>query len=1248
MTTLLLWPTSCSTYGEEQSEQFPAAFEDDFSVDTRADYQVNGNARWADSSLTLMSGASIVRRVKSEADFEVAIDLTPDPNQQGDAATQIHFAFSGGRQIIVAIVRRKSDDNWSEQVELADLRSVDGRSKPSPHFLRRFPPVQSQTIQTQWKLKYKAGVLHVFRDDESVGTAFSGCLGAWCHAVVVGQRNSKVALQTIRFSGTETRQTPEQAEVHEEINRLKTRAASSERLGLHSARESFLRDQLKLFDEHFGENYYASGVELQSLAECYDQQSRLEDAAKTYREAAHVFSISFGNDHPEAIRSRILACDAASRGENAVSDDGEMVKDLMKLMQLAGCDCEHSKQALTLAGNTLQRWATQAHTESDYETYQRHLEEFLEIQTMFRDGQSERYQYYLDELSYAKLINSADAAKKQALIDIDQFYTRLADIRQKGGATPLAQEKELYQACLKHLGNDHSKTLSLKTNLAIRASNGGDAGRALQLLKEVFETTERLYGKEHLCSATAAYQLASIYSIVQRKEEADRLFDQANTLMESDERSESYEYALGLHLYGRHLKRVGRFRDALDSLNRAQAILVKQDRNFGPLSQSIRTHLADTYRAMGEARKAKQLLDEQRRILEKSGGEDATAKYDVAFSEAIQLLWENRTEEALEKHQHAKQLAIELFGRNSRPHYAVLDSELKTRVGIRDSVGAGRLVREMIAFEDVRRQTLFQVYSAAEQFERSAVDRKSLDRIMLLVRNGLLKVKDGYHMVLAAKGNLLQYQRAQATVRRNPKLKKEVQQLQDVTSRLAGLLGDTENTKDVEIDQLVATRDEILKRIAEKGPSTFGPWSASSYEMDGVAAILGTLPPGTVVIDFVHFLRPSLLATLRGRDEMELGAFIYSDHREIEFVRLGPAAPIEEKTKQWVDAIKSGSRGGGSSVTGDDEHTIDQLGEELRQLVWDPLFPSGETPARVFVSPDGPLTQCPLSALPTEQGGHYLVESCAISYTIAPRLMIQGDPGSESIDDRPNMLLLVGDIDYGDVKNLRSARYYFSELAEANRELASIAEMFDRQMAGSEIVRLTGQNATEAMIRDRVPGAGVVHILSHGFYLPIEDSGVDSQDRHPTSRAGLAVSNANRGINAADEGNGVLWADELAMLDFTHAKLVVLSACDTAAGTEAPGEGLLSLQRALATAGAESSVTTLWSIENLSTIALMQHFYRHLLIDGADVSEAVRLAKVSLIKQGIRESGTGSSRRLPIRQWAPFVVFGNPTVEVQP
>lgn len=61
-----------------------------------------------------------------------------------------------------------------------------------------------------------------------------------------------------------------------------------------------------------------------------------------------------------------------------------------------------------------------------------------------------------------------------------------------------------------------------------------------------------------------------------------------------------------------------------------------------------------------------------------------------------------------------------------------------------------------------------------------------------------------------------------------------------------------------------------------------------------------------------------------------------------------------------------------------------------------------------------------------------------------------------------------------------------------------------------------------------------------------------------------------------------------------NADMVVLSACETGIGELKRGEGIISLARAFAYAGAKSIVTTLWSVNDKSTMQIMESFYRHL------------------------------------------------------
>lgn len=75
-----------------------------------------------------------------------------------------------------------------------------------------------------------------------------------------------------------------------------------------------------------------------------------------------------------------------------------------------------------------------------------------------------------------------------------------------------------------------------------------------------------------------------------------------------------------------------------------------------------------------------------------------------------------------------------------------------------------------------------------------------------------------------------------------------------------------------------------------------------------------------------------------------------------------------------------------------------------------------------------------------------------------------------------------------------------------------------------------------------------------------------------------------------------------------NADLVTLSACETGSGEMRRSEGVISLARAFAYAGAKSILTTLWSVDDLSTQRLMRFFYQNL-GKGMDKDEALWKAK---------------------------------------
>jgi CHAT domain-containing protein len=112
--------------------------------------------------------------------------------------------------------------------------------------------------------------------------------------------------------------------------------------------------------------------------------------------------------------------------------------------------------------------------------------------------------------------------------------------------------------------------------------------------------------------------------------------------------------------------------------------------------------------------------------------------------------------------------------------------------------------------------------------------------------------------------------------------------------------------------------------------------------------------------------------------------------------------------------------------------------------------------------------------------------------------------------------------------------------------------------------------------------------------------------------------------------DGFVEASEIVQLPL-HAELVVLSACNTAVGPLEGQEGIATLSRAFLLAGARTVVSTLWSVEDQSTLYLMKSFYAEL-NRGKGAADALASAKRNMLKK----FGTNA---VPY-YWAGFIVEG--------
>lgn len=143
--------------------------------------------------------------------------------------------------------------------------------------------------------------------------------------------------------------------------------------------------------------------------------------------------------------------------------------------------------------------------------------------------------------------------------------------------------------------------------------------------------------------------------------------------------------------------------------------------------------------------------------------------------------------------------------------------------------------------------------------------------------------------------------------------------------------------------------------------------------------------------------------------------------------------------------------------------------------------------------------------------------------------------------------------------------------------------------------RLLRQDATRSRFLQLAQQASIIHLATHA---------VANNDEPSRSYIAFAPQ-----PNQQDK----LFAHELQYGFLAQAKLIFLSACETASGQLVRGEGLMSLSRALSYAGCSNLITSLWKAEDQSTAYLSTRFYKHLNA-GNSIAQSLQQAKLDLLQ----------------------------------
>lgn len=287
---------------------------------------------------------------------------------------------------------------------------------------------------------------------------------------------------------------------------------------------------------------------------------------------------------------------------------------------------------------------------------------------------------------------------------------------------------------------------------------------------------------------------------------------------------------------------------------------------------------------------------------------------------------------------------------------------------------------------------------------------------------------------------------------------------------------------------------------------------------------------------------------------------------------------------------------------------------------------------RLIIIPDEELATFPFDALLTRVTKNsvafnelpYLIRDFPISYHYSTTLWLNGSkkrnssaitydgdfigfaPIYEELESKTR------DMDKGLLSSVERYRKKYGRLINSEKEIDDIIRVFEE--LGYQTKSCKNKEATEANFKELAPKYRYVLVSAHGFY-----------DANHPERAHIVLY-----PNKEGEGFSHFSMSDAYNLQI-NAKLVVLSCCETGIGRVVKGEGVMAMNRGFLYAGAENVIYTLFKVYDKHSAELTQSFFKVVLTKKLSYAEALREAKLSMIKR---------EEYKPVH-WAGFVLIGD-------
>ena len=253
-------------------------------------------------------------------------------------------------------------------------------------------------------------------------------------------------------------------------------------------------------------------------------------------------------------------------------------------------------------------------------------------------------------------------------------------------------------------------------------------------------------------------------------------------------------------------------------------------------------------------------------------------------------------------------------------------------------------------------------------------------------------------------------------------------------------------------------------------------------------------------------------------------------------------------------------------------YQTDRVVDLFSKQIFEPFAHQLDQVDELMVIPHGDFNSFPFELLPLSSG-RLLLEEKAVSYQFSCRFIA---PVWKTVD-QTSLLAFAP----------------FSGIAKENAKGFSLLPRAEEEIQTLGGQQFVGEKGRKRVFLEKASKSKMIHLATHAV--------ASSEDPNEAFIAFFP-----------EEEEFRMFATELAFQNLEGVELVYLSACETGSGKQSSSEGLISLARSFAIAGADQLVISQWVSEDQVSGYLSSRFYHHA-EKGNTYSNSLRLAKLDLL-----------------------------------